>query len=191
MEEKAISMLQTILTRRGKGSEKKIIQSNNPKVNAYMLGDTQVLFSHKDKLTVSDIDTILSSSTRDSDSNIIIVSRSPASENVLKKIRSYMGEIQFYDIQELQIDITKHRMYMPHYIYNEKFIADHPDIAKAYEAAKIKSPEQELPRIDSQDIVVRLIGAVVGDIVYVRRHSDTAGYSHYWRQVVEDANLTE
>lgn len=191
MEERALSMLQTILTRRGQASERRPYQTNKPRVNAYTLGDTIVFISQKDKLTVSDIDGLTSGYDINTSPNLIIVSKSPASENVLKMIRAFSRKIQFYDIQELQTDITTHRMYMPHYIYNEKFIAENPAVAKAYEAAKIKSPQDELPRIDSQDIVVRLIGAVPGDIVYIRRHSDTSGYSHYWRQVVEDANLTE
>ena len=189
MEAKAISMLQTILKRRGQEYEKKEVASSElQRVNEYLLGTTPVIASQKDKLTERDIEAYVKEYTNRNYKSFIIISKSPASENVLKTVRGYADRIQFYDIQELQIDITTHRMYMPHYIYNEKFIADNPMIAKEY---KIKSPQDELPRIDSQDIVVRLIGAVPGDIVYIRRHSDTNGYSHYWRLVVQDANLTE
>ena len=191
MEDKAISMLQTILKRRGQESEKKQYTTDVQRVNAYVLGTTLVFASQKDKLTERDILPLIEELEKSGLKSLVILSKSPASQNVLKAIRANASKVQFYHIQELQMDITTHRMYMPHYIYNEKFIAENPLVAKAYEAAKIKSPKDELPRIDSQDIVVRLIGAVPGDIVYIRRHSDTSGYSHYWRQVVEDANLTE
>ena len=70
---------------------------------------------------------------------------------------------------------------MPHRILSEE------EKTKIFELYKISSPEP-LPAIDSQDTMVKWIGAIPGDIIEVTRHSDTAGRSLYYRHCVEDVN---
>jgi DNA-directed RNA polymerase subunit H (RpoH/RPB5) len=56
---------------------------------------------------------------------------------------------------------------------------------------KISNPENQLPWIDSQDTMVKWIGAIPGDVIEVTRHSDTAGRSFYYRYCVEDVNVAQ
>ena len=55
------------------------------------------------------------------------------------------------------------------------------------EDQKITKLEQ-LPKIDSQDIQARRIGAIPGDVIHIKRHSDTVGQADVWRLCVMDAH---
>jgi DNA-directed RNA polymerase subunit H (RpoH/RPB5) len=115
---------------------------------------------------------------------IVIVSLSKPSENVLNSIKAHAKEgILFFHIRELQMDITTHRMSVPHRILS-------PDEAKVVlDKNRVLKPEDQLPWIDSQDIQARLIGAVPGDIIEITRHSDTVGKCIYYRYCVADVNV--
>ena len=59
-----------------------------------------------------------------------------------------------------------------------------------FEEYKISNPESQLPSIDSQDTMVKWVGAIPGDVIEVIRHSDSAGQSLYYRYCVEDVSVT-
>jgi len=110
---------------------------------------------------------------------------SPPSDNVLRLVKSHAkNRVVLFHIWQLQFDITTHRMAMPHRILTED---EKTGILEKY---KIASPDQ-LPAIDSQDTMVKWIGAIPGDVIEVTRHSDTAGRSLYYRQCVENVNASE
>jgi DNA-directed RNA polymerase subunit H (RpoH/RPB5) len=54
---------------------------------------------------------------------------------------------------------------------------------------KVTNPKDQIPWIDSQDAMIKWIGAVPGDIVEVVRHSDSAGSQPYYRYCVPDVNV--
>jgi DNA-directed RNA polymerase subunit H (RpoH/RPB5) len=118
---------------------------------------------------------------------MVVVSMSKPSENLLHLIRSTFikEKLQFFHLRELQMDISTHRMSVPHRILS-------PDEAKdVLDRNRILKPEDQMPWIDSQDTMIKWIGAIPGDVIEVTRHSDTAGRSNYYRYCVEDVNVAQ
>ena len=193
MEDLALETLKTMLGRRGLKTDTKRLTVDVDELNVYEIGPTLVLFSQKhrglmerDIVSLMDVRKKLDMPERP----MILVILMPPSENLLRVIKTKSTEkVQVFHIRQLLFDLTKHRLVSPHYIFNDKFKADRPDLAKEFDRLKIAKPEEQLPWLDSQDAMVKWIGAVPGDIVYVDRHSDTAGRASYWRYVVEDANV--
>lgn len=183
MEDRALSILRTILERRGLSTETTSIAEPKPdRTNVYKVGDVTVIVSQKDKgLQEKDMRSLVNFASEEglSKNGLIVVAMAPPSENLAKAIRSIIQEgstkLEYFHINELQFDITTHRMVSPHRILKEEerteFLRD----------KKIRTPEEELPTIDVLDIMSRWIGARPGDIVRVDRHSDVGGSVPYWR----------
>ena len=72
---------------------------------------------------------------------------------------------------------------MPHRILKEE------EKTALYTKYTIAKPEEQLPWIDSQDAMVKWIGAVPGDVLEITRHSDVAGPTTYYRYCVADVNV--
>jgi DNA-directed RNA polymerase subunit H (RpoH/RPB5) len=192
MEDKALEILRTMLEARGLPTKtERIVAEELENVSAYTIGAILVVFSLKDKLQERDIiKYVTASGTLGYSNGLIIVAMNKPSENVVKSVKSYAKDrVQFFHLQQLQTDITKHRCAAPHAIFNEAFRSKNQALAKVYDDLKIEKPDEQLPSIDSQDAMVKWIGGVPGDIVYVNRHSDVAGHTDYWRYVVEDVNV--
>jgi DNA-directed RNA polymerase subunit H len=183
MEDRALETLRKILGRRGLPVETTSISEPKPeRTNLYKVGDVIVIMSQKDRgLQDKDLRTMVTFAKENGmeKSGLIVVSMAPPSENVVKAIRSiiqeFEGRFEFFHINELQFDITTHRMVSPHRILKEDektdFLRDR----------KIRKPEEELPGIDVMDIMARWIGARPGDIVRIDRHSDVGGSVEYYR----------
>jgi DNA-directed RNA polymerase subunit H (RpoH/RPB5) len=187
MEDRALEILRTMLSRRKLDTKtERIITDDLDRVNLYTIGDILVVFSQKDKgLLDRDISNFLKfADTNGYKNGIIIVALSPPSENVERVVKTYTkNRVQFFHIRQLQFDITTHRMVMPHRILNDE------EKTAVFEEFKIVKPEEQLPWIDSQDAMVKWIGAIPGDVIEVTRHSDVAGTSRYYRYCVEDVNI--
>jgi DNA-directed RNA polymerase subunit H (RpoH/RPB5) len=153
-------------------------------VNLYTIGDVLVIFGQKEKILDRDIVKYLKfAKDNDYTKGIIIVTLSDPSENVLWATKTHAKDrVQFFTMSELQFDISTHiKYYMPHRIMNQE------EVKKMMEDQKITKLEQ-LPKIDSQDIQVRRIGAIPGDVIHIKRHSDTVGKADEWRLCVMDAH---
>jgi DNA-directed RNA polymerase subunit H (RpoH/RPB5) len=74
-------------------------------------------------------------------------------------------------------------MAMPHRILNEE------ERTAVFNKYSIVKPEDQLPWIDSQDPMIKWIGALPGDVIEVSRHSDVAGSQIYYRYCVPDVNV--
>ena len=186
MEEKALETLRIMFGRRKMDTNtERISLEGLENVNIYTVGNVLVIFSQKDKVLERDIEKFLRAATDNEYSNgIVIVALSPPSENVLKVVKGYAKDrIQFFHIRQLQFDITTHRMAMPHRILTED------EKTRIFDIYKISSPETQLPWIDSQDAMIKWIGAIPGDIIEVTRHSDTVGKTSYYRYCAEDVNV--
>jgi len=187
MEEKALDTLRLMIGRRGlETNTDRVISDDIERANLYTIGNILVFFSQKDNgLTARDINAFLQYATTNGYTNgIVLVSLAPPSENVLKAVKNVADKrVQFFHIRQLQFDITTHRIAMPHRILKEE---ERTALFKRY---NVTAPENQLPWIDSQDTMVKWIGAIPGDILEVTRHSDVAGPQLYYRFVVPDVNV--
>lgn len=183
MESKALEILQTILQRRGiRGEITNVTDEKPDRTNLYKIGDTTVLVSQKDKgLQDKELRSLVAAMEANglTKNGLIVVAMASPSENLTKTIRSLCvemeGRFQFFYINELQFDITTHRMVSPHRVLTEEERTEF--LAKM----SIRNPEAELPTIDILDTMARWIGAKQGDIVLIDRHSDVGGSVPYWR----------
>ena len=187
MEDKALDILRTMVGRRGLDTKTdRVVTDDLERANLYTIGAILVIFSQKDKgLLDRDINTFMNfAAANDYTNGVIIVALSPPSENVLKTVKGLSKDrVQFFHIRQLQFDITTHRMAMPHRILKED---ERTDMFKKY---NVTSPENQLPWIDSQDAMVKWIGAIPGDVIEVTRHSDVAGPQKYYRYCAVDVNV--
>jgi DNA-directed RNA polymerase subunit H (RpoH/RPB5) len=186
-EDTALEILRLVLGRRGLETKtERMTTEDVERANIYTIGNVLVIFSQKERgLLERDINTFITFAENNQYQNgVIIVSLLKPSENVLRAVKKRAKDrIQMFHIRELQFDITTHRMAMPHRILKED------ERTQLFNDRKVSSPEQQLPAIDSQDIMARLLGAVPGDIIGIQRHSDVAGMNEYYRYCVEDANV--
>jgi DNA-directed RNA polymerase subunit H (RpoH/RPB5) len=190
MEEKALDTLRIMLARRKLGTDTERIATDDKKMEKmtlYTMGTVLVCFSQKDKILSTDIANLVKFATENGHTTgVVMVAMSPPSENVLRVAKSHSARrLALFHIWQLQFDITTHRMAMPHRILSE----DEKTII--FDTFKISDPENQLPWIDSQDTMIKWIGAIPGDVVEVTRHSDTAGQSFYYRYCVEDVNVAQ
>lgn len=185
MEDRALETIRKILVSRGISIPPETENIPEPKpdrTTLYKIGDVFVVMSQKDKgLQDKDLRTIVGFA-KDNDmmkNGVIVVSMSAPSENLTKTIRlliqEFQGKFEFFHINELQFDITTHRMVSPHRILKDD------ERAEFLREKKIRNPEEELPGIDVLDIMARWIGARPKDIVRIDRHSDVGGSVPYWR----------
>jgi DNA-directed RNA polymerase subunit H (RpoH/RPB5) len=186
MEDKALEILRTMISRRGLDTKTEhIVTDDLERANLYTIGKILVIFSQKDKLLERDIGIFMTFVTANEYTNgVILVALSPPSDNVRKTVRGLSKDrVQFFHIRELQFDITTHRMAMPHRILKED------ERIEMFTRYNVMKPEEQLPWIDSQDAMVKCIGAIPGDVIEVLRHSDVAGPQAYYRYCVADVNV--
>lgn len=196
MEQRALDILKIMMKSRTASANVEVepvtidsvTQGTATPANAYTVGDVLVVFTQRAKLLEHEFRSTLKTvgNSEFKGRPLILVALSPPSENVLKLIKSYAKEgIQFFWIQQLQFDLTQHRLYMPHRILKEDEKVD------VFNTFHVTDAENQLPWLDSQDPPVKWIGAKPGDVIEVTRHSDAAGPSKYYRYVVEDVNIAQ
>jgi len=78
---------------------------------------------------------------------------------------------------EKEFDILKHELVPEHIILNEN------EKKEVFE--KLKITERNLPKVLTNDPVVKSIGAKEGDVLKIVRKSSTAGMSIYYRVVAK------
>jgi len=192
MEQKAIETLQAMLAARKMESTdivKPITAKDgiDERTSVFTIGSVLVIFSNKERgIMEKELKNyVLFASNNKYKSGLIIVLMVPPSDSISKIVRSLSHErIQVFHIRELQGDITKHRLWMPHRILKEE------ERKAMFEKYKVSKPEEQLPWISSQDKAARWIGAIPGDVIEIIRHSDVAGNNLYYRYCVEDENVS-
>lgn len=187
MEDRALEILRIMIGRQGLDTKtERVVVEDIAGANFYTIGKILVVFSQKDKgVLEKDVRAYHGFATTNEYTNgLIIVSLAPPSENTLLSVKSLAKErVRLFHIRQLQFDITTHRMVMPHRILKDD---ERVSLFKKYNISK---PEDQLPWIDSQDTMIKWIGALPGDIIEVNRHSDVAGSSLYYRYCVPDVNV--
>jgi DNA-directed RNA polymerase subunit H (RpoH/RPB5) len=189
MEERALDQLRVILERQGVKSERVESQENTEKYLIVRIADQKVILSRKQKLVEKDVMSLI-----DAEGPFILITQTKPSQNVEQVIRTHLAKgviLLYFHLRELQFDVTQHRMFPPHFLFNDAFKKANPEVVTKFERFRMKNPDEELPRIDCMDIGSRLVGARTGDIVYIQRYSDSGGYVPYWRRVVTDANVDQ
>lgn len=187
MEDRALEILRIMVGRQGLDTKtERVVVEDIAGANFYTIGKILVVFSQKDKgVLEKDVRAYHGFATSNEYTNgLIIVSLVPPSENTLQSVKSLAKErVRLFHIRQLQFDVTTHRMAMPHRILKDD---EKTALFKKYNISK---PEDQLPWIDSQDTMIKWIGALPGDIIEVTRHSDVAGPSMYYRYCVPDVNV--
>jgi DNA-directed RNA polymerase subunit H len=177
-----------MLGRRGLDTKtERVVTDALEKVNMYTIGKMLIVFSQKDKgLVERDVNKILEfADGNDFTNGVILIALVKPSENVERVIKNMTKDrlIQFFHIKELKFDITTHRLAVPHRILKDD------EKLEVFKKINVTNPEEQLPRIDSQDPMVKAIGARPGDTIEIDRHSDVAGESKYYRYCVPDVNV--
>lgn len=186
MEDKALATLRTFLERRKLDTTTVPIRGDLNNVNLYTIGSVLVIFSQKDKgLLAGDIKNFVKFAEDNGHTNgVIIVSMAKPSLNVKRVIKTHTKDhVQFFWIWHLQNDWTTHRYSMPHRILNEE------EKTALIKKLRLTNPAEQLPSIDSLDYQALVIGAIPGDVIEIKMHSDSAGESLYYRYCVEDVNI--
>ena len=204
MEDRALEQLKVVLGRQGMAVDATEQVETTDKARTIKMGDYTVVVSRKAKQLDREVLAIFGASAVEEEteeepevgppSNFILLTPTKLSQNVEALVRGLLvsGKIRnYFHFKELQYDITQHRMFPPHYLFNEEFRKANPSVAEHFNRFRMKDPDSELPRIDCLDIGARLVGARPGDIVYVRRHSDTIGHAVMFRRVVANANVEQ
>lgn len=187
MEDRALEILRIMIGRQGLDTKtERVVVEDIAGANFYTIGKILVVFSQKDKgVLEKDVRAYHGFATSNEYTNgLIIVSLVPPSENTLLSAKSLAKErVRLFHIRQLQFDVTTHRMVMPHRILKDD------ERTSLFKKFNISKPEDQLPWIDSQDTMIKWIGALPGDIIEVTRHSDVAGSSLYYRYCVPDVNV--
>lgn len=200
IQEQVLTTLQGMLAKRGVQTERQDVgaltfgEKEAKDLVGFMLGEVMVVYSTKAKgITKPEFENIVTN-FGGKDRWLIVVSRSPPSENLLNLIKTHAKHrVQFFHVKQLMFDITTHRMAVPHRIIKE---VEKDELYKRY---KITDPMNQLPWIDSQDPMVKWVGGLPqrkegdaprdADILEITRHSDVSGKSLYYRIVVDDVNI--
>ncbi len=82
------------------------------------------------------------------------------------------------DDEEKEIDVLRHALVPEHVIMDEKEVAE---VLKKYNITI-----QQLPKVFTNDTVVKALGAKEGQVLRITRKSQTAGTSVYYRLVIKD-----
>lgn len=100
---------------------------------------------------------------------IILVCKEKISLNNLKSLNELNLNLQFFDIKELQFNISRHVLVPKHQV-----IKDEETIKNLVNTYSVKSKHQ-FPHILKSDPMSRYLGLKSGDIVKITRISPTAG----------------
>lgn len=191
MEDKAIQTLQAMLAaRKMESTEVKAISAKDgidERTSVFTIGSVLVIFSNKERgIMEKELRNYVTFAANNKyKTGLIVVLMVPPSDSINKIIRSLSHErVQVFHIRELQMNITTHRLWMPHRILKEE------ERKAMFEKFKVSKPEEQLPWISSQDKAARWIGAIPGDVLEITRHSDVAGNNLYYRYCVEDENVS-
>lgn len=167
MEERALGTLKSMLTSRGRKAETfEPVGNQMDETRMYTFDGVLIVFSEKTRLTPTEFKNILAyASENGHTSGTIIITLSKAPESVVDILRQYLANkenplVQLFYISHLNFDISKHRKVPLHRLMTGD---ETTKMMKAYNIQDLK----QLPKIDSQDAMVRWIGARPGDVVEI------------------------
>ena len=175
------AVVQLMLKSRGIEGAAADVEGLEGKLQKY--GPILVWNTLKERVSISDIESLLSKLEETGAAQGIIIVKSSPSPNLMKRIRKESAKLQLFHEDQLRFDIMQHRKVPPHRILPAE---EREAFLKKY---AIERPETQMPLLDSQDPVGKWIGAKPGDIVEIMRRSDSAGSTPYYRCCVTDVSL--
>jgi DNA-directed RNA polymerase subunit H (RpoH/RPB5) len=107
--------------------------------------------------------------------NDILTTPTVTQLNLIDKVlQKKKGMLQFFQLNELQFNPTKHQLVPPHRKLNQE---ESTEIMTKY---LIKSKLQ-MPIIPKTDVIAKWLGLKQGEIVEIIRHNENSGKSYYYR----------
>ena len=98
----------------------------------------------------------------------IVVARERPNAATLRSISEAGRDVQFFDVRELQYNVTKHSLVPRHELLSEE------QVEQLLTRLQLRS-RSLLPRIDSSDPVARYLGLRPGNVVRISSASPSAG----------------
>ena len=107
--------------------------------------------------------------------NDILTTPTVTQLNLIDKVlQKKKGMLQFFQLNELQFNPTKHQLVPPHRKLNQE------DVVAIMNKYLIKSKLQ-MPIIPKTDVIAKWHGLKQGDIVEIIRYNENSGKSYYYR----------
>lgn len=185
MEDRAIQTLKSILSKRNVTVEQ-VEPIGNPldETRMYSLGGVLTIFSEKSRVSDTDLNKFIDFANENGYTNgTIVVSMSSPSDKVVNVVRDYIKDrrnplLQLFELRKLQIDISQHRMVPSHRLLTDA------EKTKLEERFNLTDLRKQLPWIDSQDAMAKVVGARPDDVIEVVRFSETSGATTAYRYCV-------
>ena len=179
-QSKALETLKEMLISRGhKAGEFDTIGSPLDDTSMYTFDDVFVVFSHKDRLTQTEIGNFLAYAEENNHtSTMIIVTLSRPSEAVILYLRDYIAVpenilVQIFELSHLQFNVSKHRKVPQHTLLDDEAIANLKKVYSWWDITKFR-------RIDCQDPMAKWVGARPGNVIQVEGLCPVSGSNKHW-----------
>jgi len=187
MESRALDTLKIILKNRGvEDAQYEAVSNPIQETHMYTYGGVLVVFSEKTRLSEKDFNNYIEFAQTNGFSNgIVMIVDSKPSASVLNVIRRHIADpanviVQVFELRHLQLDISAHRKVPKHRILMQDEI---DSVLKEFHA----SSPSVFPKIDSQDPMVRWIGARPGNVLEITGLCEASGDNRRYRLCVENA----
>jgi DNA-directed RNA polymerase subunit H (RpoH/RPB5) len=182
MEDRALEVIKSMLVLRNiKVDGTDSLGSPIDETRMFNIGGILIIFSEKGRITENILQSYITFAEENNYTHgTIVISIMEISENVRGFVRSHNNNtnnplFQVFEIRRIQFNITKHQRFSPHRIISKE------EIASMEKKFNITDPKKQLPWIDSEDPGAKWIGARSGDIIEIKRFSESAGDSTYYR----------
>ena len=107
--------------------------------------------------------------------NDILTTPTVTQLNLIDKVlQKKKGMLQFFQLNELQFNPTKHQLVPPHRKLNQE---ESTDIMTKY----LIQSKLQMPIIPKTDVIAKWLGLKQGEIVEIIRHNENSGKSYYYR----------
>ncbi len=140
-------------------------------------GSSQIMvhFTYEEKISKQAMENIINNYMGQGLDTVILVTLSKLNTACKTLISNTKLNFEHFLISEVQANISKHKLVIPHRIMSEE--------EKEAVMKKYKMSSENIPAILTTDMMCRFVGGKVGDMVELIRNSETAGRSIYYRIV--------
>lgn len=167
MEETALTTLKSMLISRGlKDVNFEEVKDSMNETRMYAYDKILIIFSQKARITQQEFYNFIEFAKENKyTSDIIVISLAIPSDSLKDTVRNYVSIkenqlVQLFYIGHLQFKYAEHELVPKHRILTS---AEITELMKEYHIKAL----QNIPKIDSQDAMVRWIGARPGDVIEI------------------------
>lgn len=97
---------------------------------------------------------------------IVDICATPATKSIIADMRINKVYIEWYSVQSMQFNVTKHYLVPKHVLCTKK------EVARLYKMYNIKG-KGTMPHIEASDAIMRYYGAIKGQVYKINRRSHT------------------